>query len=240
MKEIEEIKLDEEQIQEIYIWIDKIPLSREKRNIYRDFSDGVLIAEITKHFHPKMVSLHNYPQAHSFKQKFTNWDTLNRKVLKRINCVLSETQIKGIINIEQGYIEKFLYFLKPRLENFKFARNSSKILNLHKNRPNNYSELKSYKQKSNFKNKILNVDYKKQILVEDKKSGKKKIRGKSKKKKINKILKENRTDVNEVIKNKDMQIDNLNEAVDILQLKIRKLEELICIKDQRIKELIEN
>ena len=37
-----------------------------------------------------------------------------------------------------------------------------------------------------------------------------------------------------------MQIDNLNEAVDILQLKIKKLEELISIKDQRIKELIEN
>lgn len=33
-------ELDEETLQELYAWIDKIPLSRSKRNITRDFSDG--------------------------------------------------------------------------------------------------------------------------------------------------------------------------------------------------------
>jgi len=33
-------QLDEEEMQGIYNWIDEIPLSRPKRNIARDFSDG--------------------------------------------------------------------------------------------------------------------------------------------------------------------------------------------------------
>jgi hypothetical protein len=32
--------LDEEEMQMIYNWVDEIPLSRPKRNIARDFSDG--------------------------------------------------------------------------------------------------------------------------------------------------------------------------------------------------------
>jgi hypothetical protein len=33
-------QMDEEEMQMIYNWIDEIPLSRPKRNIARDFSDG--------------------------------------------------------------------------------------------------------------------------------------------------------------------------------------------------------
>ena len=63
-------KLSEEEMQMIYNWVDEIPLSRPKRNIARDFSDGgkiiinkntllVLVAEIVKHFVPHIVELHN-------------------------------------------------------------------------------------------------------------------------------------------------------------------------------------
>lgn len=33
-------QLDKETLQDLYAWIDNIPLSRPKRNITRDFSDG--------------------------------------------------------------------------------------------------------------------------------------------------------------------------------------------------------
>ena len=52
--------LTEEDLQMIYNWVDEIPLSRPKRSIARDFSDGVLVAEIVKHFIPKIVDMHNY------------------------------------------------------------------------------------------------------------------------------------------------------------------------------------
>ena len=57
--------MTEDDLQIIYNWVDEIPLSRPKRNIARDFSDGVLLAEIIKHNLPKLVDMHNYSQAHS-------------------------------------------------------------------------------------------------------------------------------------------------------------------------------
>ena len=84
MTELPVQQLTEEDLQIVYNWVDEIPLSRPKRNISRDFSDGVLLAEIVKHFLPKLVDLHNYSAAHSLSQKTYNWNTLNVKVLKKI------------------------------------------------------------------------------------------------------------------------------------------------------------
>ena len=46
-------ELNEEELQDLYAWIDKIPLSRPKRHITRDFSDGgsslSLLALLTVH-----------------------------------------------------------------------------------------------------------------------------------------------------------------------------------------------
>ena len=70
-------QLTDDELHHIYTWVDEIPLSRPKRNIARDFSDGVLVAEIISHFYPKMVELHNYSAANSLKQKMYNWQTLN-------------------------------------------------------------------------------------------------------------------------------------------------------------------
>ena len=36
-------EIDEEEMQSVYNWVDEIPLSRPKRNIARDFSDGGII-----------------------------------------------------------------------------------------------------------------------------------------------------------------------------------------------------
>jgi hypothetical protein len=52
-------------MQTVYNWVDEIPLSRPKRNISRDFADGVLMAEIVYHYFPKYVEIHNYSQANS-------------------------------------------------------------------------------------------------------------------------------------------------------------------------------
>jgi len=32
--------LDDELLEDLYAWVDQIPLSRPKKNIHRDFSDG--------------------------------------------------------------------------------------------------------------------------------------------------------------------------------------------------------
>lgn len=41
-------ELDEEAMKSLLKWIDSVPLSRPKKNLARDFSDGVLAAEVIK------------------------------------------------------------------------------------------------------------------------------------------------------------------------------------------------
>jgi hypothetical protein len=49
--------------------VDSIPFSRAKKNIHRDFADGVMMAELIHHYTPKLVNLHNYPPANSQAKK---------------------------------------------------------------------------------------------------------------------------------------------------------------------------
>ena len=72
--------------------VDAIPLSRPKKNIARDFADGVLAAEVVAAFFPKAVDLHNYSAASSMSQKLANWATLDRKVLRRLGLSLAREE----------------------------------------------------------------------------------------------------------------------------------------------------
>lgn len=110
--------LDEDGLQELYTWIDEINLSRPKRNIWRDFSDGVLVAEIVGHFLPKMVELHNYSSASSQAQKLTNWDTLNRKVLSKLSYTVPKSTVKDIAECKPGVIEVILANLRMKIEKY--------------------------------------------------------------------------------------------------------------------------
>lgn len=74
-----DLPLDDETLQRVYAWIDEIPLSRPKKSISRDFSDGILAAEVVAFYFPKLVQMHNYSAANSIKQKQYNWSTLNRE-----------------------------------------------------------------------------------------------------------------------------------------------------------------
>uniref|UniRef100_A0A671ELC5 CH-like domain-containing protein n=1 Tax=Rhinolophus ferrumequinum TaxID=59479 RepID=A0A671ELC5_RHIFE len=68
----------------LYAWLDRLPLSRPKRRLARDFSDGVMLAEIVKHFHPQLVDLHNYVPTCNTDQKLSNWSVLNRQAPGRL------------------------------------------------------------------------------------------------------------------------------------------------------------
>lgn len=99
---------NEEEIVKVYEIVDAIPLSRPKKNINRDFADGVLVAEFIKYFVPGIVELHNYPSSNNQKAKRENWNTLNRKVFRKLNFQLSSQDIEALINFTPGYIESVL------------------------------------------------------------------------------------------------------------------------------------
>lgn len=41
--------------------------------IEKDFADGVLVAEIVKHYFPQIVDVRNYPQAKNLQERMSNW-----------------------------------------------------------------------------------------------------------------------------------------------------------------------
>ena len=121
----------------IYEWVDSIPLSRQKKNISRDFNDAVLFAEMIKYHYPRLVDLHNYPSASSTKAKIINWETLNKKVLTKIGLKLGKNEIDDLVRSKPNAIENLLGRLyniingKPQMNNV-----SSKKYHLNNNANN--------------------------------------------------------------------------------------------------------
>ena len=135
----------------IYEWVDSIPLSRQKKNISRDFNDAVLFAEMIKYHYPRLVDLHNYPSASSTKAKIINWETLNKKVLVKIGLKLGKNEIDDLVRSKPNAIENLLGRLyniingKPQMNNVSSkkyhlnnnANNMSNNSNMLRNNNNN-------------------------------------------------------------------------------------------------------
>ena len=116
-EEMNNVQDEDSELMYIYEWVDSIELSRPKKNIARDFSDGVLLAEIIKSYLPHMVDLHNYPSCSNSKHKESNWNVLNNKVLKKLHIKLTKNEIDSIIKAEPLAIEKLLQRVYAVLQN---------------------------------------------------------------------------------------------------------------------------
>jgi hypothetical protein len=108
--------LDDVTLQDLLTWIDLVPLSRPKRDLKRDFSDGVLVAEVIKFYVPSIVEIHNYTAALAVNKKLSNWSTLNRKVLSKLGCELTDDVMQSIAKCQSAAVERFLLVLKDKLE----------------------------------------------------------------------------------------------------------------------------
>ncbi|KAM5240695.1 uncharacterized protein RBU33_026606 [Hipposideros larvatus] len=56
----------------LYARLDGLPLSRSKRRLARDFSDGVMLAEVVKHVRPQLGDLHTFVPTCSTDRKLSN------------------------------------------------------------------------------------------------------------------------------------------------------------------------
>lgn len=121
------VPFTEDDLHELYSWIDEIPISRPKRNIARDFSDGCCVAEVLKFFFPKLVDLHNYTPAMSYQKKIDNWQTLNTKVLRKLYFEVPPEEVEDIIAAVPGAVERFLRALRIKISQIKARREELRL-----------------------------------------------------------------------------------------------------------------
>ncbi|CAH1404778.1 unnamed protein product [Nezara viridula] len=111
-------KIKEEELDDLYNWLEGIKLSKPKKNLARDFSDGLLMAELLKHYFPRHVELHNYIPANSFANKLKNWSWLNDKVLKPLGIGQDKKVLKSIASCDQNKLEKVLISVKDKVDEY--------------------------------------------------------------------------------------------------------------------------
>lgn len=129
------MQLTDNQLEMVYSWVDKVPQSRPKKNIMRDFADGSQIAHVIRHYlsgqYKGMVHVHNYVETSSKSVKLENWSMLNQRVLAKLGMNLNKEEMIGVVNCQYLMIETILFKVKRAIENFN------------KNPPDDFSSAKA-------------------------------------------------------------------------------------------------
>eukprot|EP01033_Poteriospumella_lacustris_P018262 gene18262-13123_t len=204
-----ETDLTDEQFRAIYAWIDAIPLSRPKRNITRDFSDGCMLAEVIAAYFPQLVELHNYPPANSVKQKVYNFETLNTRVLKKLGFTIPRHVIEDIVACKPGVVEQVLNTLQYKMAKYR-----------------------ERKQPESSPVGGSRVEEEQVSRAADSDRGTNRPAGLGGGAKVKSAVD------NEILLEKEEQIRELQETVEILELKVAKLEQLLRLKDSKIQKLL--
>lgn len=225
-------ELSYEQKRTIYAWIDAIPLSRPKRNICRDFSDGVMIAEVIAAYFPNLVELHNYPPANSTKQKIYNFETLNQRVLKRFGYNIPRHTIEDIVSCKQGVVETVLHTLHYKMGKYRQRKEGGVSSPVSARGPPRQEFVENQSHMMNEqRNDAVDTHLQPQAPLGSHQQTNKHSNGG--------VRKPATTVDSEILMEKEQQIRQLTSHVDVLELKIAKLEQMIRVKDDKIQKLKE-
>ena len=207
-------------------------VSRPKRNIARDFSDGMMLAEVVAAYFPSFVELHNYSPAHSIQQKLYNFDTLNQRVLKKLGFQIPRPVIEDIANCRPGAIENVLNALQYKMA--KYREKMKKKSGGGGSIAGSDSGLKQQQQQQQINNNNNVNDSK---ASENKVPSNKQAGGARGGKAAAAPTAQMIVD-QEILVEKEQQIRELQETVEVLELKVAKLEQLLRLKDNKIAKLI--
>jgi hypothetical protein len=204
---------DDDELQSLYLWVDDIPLSRPKRNITRDFSDGVLMAEAVHHFYPRLVDLHNYSAANSVQQKMYNWQTLQQKVFRKLRIVIPDQDVKAVASCVPGAVESVLLQVQKGIHRFQTGSHSRGTLSASGSGPlADFDGATLSPQPSEFETfqqpEATYAGFAPQTQVDDR-----------------------------LLLEKEAMIQEQKETIEILEVKVRKLQQLVRLKDSRIQAL---
>ncbi|ESN99280.1 hypothetical protein HELRODRAFT_162799 [Helobdella robusta] len=209
--------MNEELMEDLYAWVDKIPLSRPKKDLKRDFSDGVLVAEVVKHFFPTFVDLHNYPSALGVNNKMTNWKILNRKVFRKLKFEISEDVIRSVVTCQPNSIQQFLLLLRCKIESLLNSSDMPEADQQHNQ--DQFVALNGIKVDTEIESSLMPESTSKQEAQ---------MRGVNHMEIISSLQK--------LLISKEIDLVSKEETIDILRAKVKKLENLLDLKDIRIND----
>ncbi|KAK0149916.1 Sperm flagellar protein 1 [Merluccius polli] len=201
-------ELNEEALQDLYAWIDNIPLSRPKKHITRDFSDGVMAAEVVKHFFPKMV-------------------------FSKLSFDVSEETIKKIALRTAGVIEPVLFSLREKID-LKLEHVTENTLELEYYNINNIKNQETLPTDTHVLEAHIQAQMK---AAECRKRNEKFPANGSKPQALQHYVTEMDPALRLVLQEKERAVMTLQETVEILQMKVNRLEHLVHLKDMRIEDL---
>nr|XP_009678504.1 PREDICTED: sperm flagellar protein 1 [Struthio camelus australis] len=100
----------------------KVSISANRSTLAKVFTSAkvsitlILAAEVVKFYFPKLVDLHSYVPASATQQKLSNWGHLNRKVLSKLNFCIPDDMIRKIVQCRPGLVEQVLILLRQKIE----------------------------------------------------------------------------------------------------------------------------
>ncbi|XP_030603506.1 sperm flagellar protein 1 isoform X1 [Archocentrus centrarchus] len=253
-------ELNEEELQDLFAWIDKIPLSRPKRHITRDFSDAVMAAEVVKHFFPKLVDLHNYVPASSTQQKLSNWKLLNRKVFSKLIFHVPEETLKKITLSTAGAVVPVLSALREKIDKkLEDTNNNMPDVEYYDTRdqekphadllcpelslisPRDRSDHSETQRNLHLEaSEIHQTEIRLLTQLAELKKDEKNMQKNSKVEHAVKFYSAMDPTFQQILKEKEKAIMSLMETLEILQMKVNKLEHLVHLKDIRIQDLTQH
>lgn len=156
--------------------------------------------------------MHNYSPANSVRQKMYNWATLNQKVFRRLQFPVERAEIDAIVGCKPGAIELLLFRLQRHIAEIRAGRKQISSSRVGSGTLDGGSS-------------IHGDTWGSQSGGNTAPPGGGSLSG---------------TGVQvspSVLEEKDATITELQETIDILELKVRKLEQLVRLKDSRIAAL---
>lgn len=113
-------KLDINDYHELYQWVDTFKFNKTKKNLTRDFSDGVNFTEIIiKYTGNQVIESHNVVHTLHKNQKRENWKVIQKKLHNKTIIQITNQQIEDIIDLKPYAIEGLLQTVHDLFTNEK-------------------------------------------------------------------------------------------------------------------------
>jgi len=177
-----------------------------------------MMAELIKHFRPKLVEMHNYSAANSSKKKKYNWMTLRKKVFPKLKITISDTDVSRIVMSKPGAVEDLLLQVKNNINRRRKKRSSPY------QKPQIEEKSLSNVEEEYDVSRVSNISTNSRRIIEEPVVP------------YDTSALQREVDT-EILVEKEQTIQELRETVDILDQKIKKLEQLVRLKDSKIDTL---